>query len=1034
MTIVNPSRRPRSIYGLRRVAERRFFLGMDDDTESDDDPDDDGSDEYVTDDEAMDAADDSDESSDDDDSDDESDDGDDTEQAREAHLVALRRQDRELTAALANPTLYDSERHELLAQLNVVRQSMAQREREAADLDWAAMVVQEVAGPRVTHSRHTAASDWVAEMPAYEDMGPAYFELEAAQWMRQVGASVLAADPEEWAVQAHGQAVRVAGAIPGGQSAFIAAVSRMAAPSTSRTAGRVKTAGERKTIVLPYSEVCMFMGVAGKAMEAELISDYAVQLLDEAGNPFSYPITRGEAGWDHQVDIGASEEYRKNKQGGKIASNEEEPDEEQSGEAVGDADMIGVEDVPPFPTGAPVADPENAAAFAAEQAGEIGVIGPNGTVSRRVVAGDTDLENFLVHRQAHPATGFQIYDTYQVNEGRYVQHFNGPMVERPRLVVYDSVGGIGQVVDTIYLNGDEDLGATIRPLLGVTANRRQADWRSGQPPCGNCNHALSSHMDDDRNVSCKTCGCSSYSKGSSNGGSIFMDAGRKTAGVGNYNSDNWIDWGYEASYEDGELVVEVALLDEDGDVINGNVIVTSVDVSISDHGNTNVSPEVEASLADLAIEMASAEFGDDFYLQGPGLQGKSASRKTAGGRFEWLWPGTRKPDSMVCHPFTSVGGGDTSEERIAQGSRSIVRFNINTGHGIANWKGSNSKHFMDLHPMMGAVEVDMPPEFLALALGNEYRSGDSIGGGVYMAGKTANNLDQGWIQTPSANWPGEDALTCPDCGSQNITMSGSSLKDYGLGRGFQTVECGDCGRKTSEHVPYKASRRKTAGLVEWTAENDEYRSGDSIGGGVYMAGKTANNFDQGWILTPSARRPGEDALTCPDCGGQDITMSGSSLREWGLGRGYQTVECGGCGRKTSEHVPYKASRRKTAGLMEEWQSGYLSVDDAAIERLIAAGYASPAARGMDPEEVLYQISEVNGGEVDDEIIGIIRAGSRRQAADIMEGWEADTDTEMPVPEDYEPFTEVDFDEESGPSPIEVSAARNERMIDALFTI
>lgn len=682
MTIVNPSRRPRSIYGLRRVAERRFFLGMDDDTESDDDPDDDGSDEYVTDDEAMDAADDSDESSDDDDSDDESDDGDDTEQAREAHLVALRRQDRELTAALANPTLYDSERHELLAQLNVVRQSMAQREREAADLDWAAMVVQEVAGPRVTHSRHTAASDWVAEMPAYEDMGPAYFELEAAQWMRQVGASVLAADPEEWAVQAHGQAVRVAGAIPGGQSAFIAAVSRMAAPSTSRTAGRVKTAGERKTIVLPYSEVCMFMGVAGKAMEAELISDYAVQLYDEAGSPFSYPITRGEAGWDHQVDIGASEEYRKNKQGGKIASNEEEPDEEQSGEAVGDADMIGVEDVPPFPTGAPVADPENSAAFSQEQAG-IGVIGPDGTVSRRVVAGDTDLENFLVHRQAHPATGFQIYDTYQVNEGRYVQHFNGPMVERPRLVVYDSVGGIGQVVDTIYLNGDEDLGATIRPLLGVTANRRQADWRSGQPP---------------------------------------------------------------------------------------------------------------------------------------------------------------------------------------------------------------------------------------------------------------------WIQTPSANWPGEDALTCPDCGSQNITMSGSSLKDYGLGRGFQTVECGDCGRKTSEHVPYKASRRKTAGLVEWTAENDDSFSGTAEGETTAYVG-----FDQ-----------------VNDCWRWSVVHNGS----WHEGSGWPDAE--------SAKVNAEA-----------------------------------------------QVAQLLNGQP--------YIGSRRQA-DLMEGWEADTDTSMPVPEDYEPFTEVDFDEESGPSPIEVSAARNERMIDALFTI
>lgn len=62
-----------------------------------------------------------------------------------------------------------------------------------------------------------------------------------------------------------------------------------------------RTAGERRTLTLPYSEVCMSMGVAGKTMQGELTPDgYGVQLYDDDGTPFSFPITRGEAGWDMQ--------------------------------------------------------------------------------------------------------------------------------------------------------------------------------------------------------------------------------------------------------------------------------------------------------------------------------------------------------------------------------------------------------------------------------------------------------------------------------------------------------------------------------------------------------------------------------------------------------------------------------------------------------------------------------------------------------------------------------------------------------------
>ena len=120
------------------------------------------------------------------------------------------------------------------------------------------------------------------------------------------------------------------------------------------------------------------------------------------------------------------------------------------------------------------------------------------------------------------------------------------------------------------------------------------------------------------------------------------------------------------------------------------------------------------------------------FYRGPGADIVIEGAKTAGRRFSWTWPGTRKPDDMVVFPVTGID----ADERIAQGSRSIVRFNINTGEGIANWKGSHSKGFMDLHPMMGAQAVTMPPEFIREALGNEYKPGDAIGGGVFVAAKS----------------------------------------------------------------------------------------------------------------------------------------------------------------------------------------------------------------------------------------------------------------------------------------------------------
>lgn len=53
-----------------------------------------------------------------------------------------------------------------------------------------------------------------------------------------------------------------------------------------------------RLLEMPYSEVCMHMRIAGKLMWGELVNDQAVQLYDLDCHVFSFPIGRGEAGWD----------------------------------------------------------------------------------------------------------------------------------------------------------------------------------------------------------------------------------------------------------------------------------------------------------------------------------------------------------------------------------------------------------------------------------------------------------------------------------------------------------------------------------------------------------------------------------------------------------------------------------------------------------------------------------------------------------------------------------------------------------------
>ena len=69
-------------------------------------------------------------------------------------------------------------------------------------------------------------------------------------------------------------------------------------PKYIDTEGARRHTAERRTLTLPYSEVCMSMGVAGQTLEGELTSSGNGVQLYKDGKPFSFPITTGEAGWD----------------------------------------------------------------------------------------------------------------------------------------------------------------------------------------------------------------------------------------------------------------------------------------------------------------------------------------------------------------------------------------------------------------------------------------------------------------------------------------------------------------------------------------------------------------------------------------------------------------------------------------------------------------------------------------------------------------------------------------------------------------
>ncbi len=67
----------------------------------------------------------------------------------------------------------------------------------------------------------------------------------------------------------------------------------MSAPAEPRPSGVPEHAYQ---VVLPHTEVCMELRVAGRARWVAQTSPYCAQIYDEDGRPFSAPIALGEAG------------------------------------------------------------------------------------------------------------------------------------------------------------------------------------------------------------------------------------------------------------------------------------------------------------------------------------------------------------------------------------------------------------------------------------------------------------------------------------------------------------------------------------------------------------------------------------------------------------------------------------------------------------------------------------------------------------------------------------------------------------------
>ena len=100
--------------------------------------------------------------------------------------------------------------------------------------------------------------------------------------------------------------------------------------------------------------------------------------------------------------------------------------------------------------------------------------------------------------------------------------------------------------------------------------------------------------------------------------------------------------------------------------------------------------------------------------------------------FSYQFKGMRKPDDIIVYPRKD------ETDYTFQGTRLIGTVDPNTGKGMLNYKGSNSKYFMHLMKFMGATPCEYQQDFINLVKEFAPNSGDLIGssemtGPVYLA-------------------------------------------------------------------------------------------------------------------------------------------------------------------------------------------------------------------------------------------------------------------------------------------------------------
>jgi len=84
----------------------------------------------------------------------------------------------------------------------------------------------------------------------------------------------------------------------------------------------------------------------------------------------------------------------------------------------------------------------------------------------------------------------------------------------------------------------------------------------------------------------------------------------------------------------------------------------------------------------------------------------------------------RQAQDFVVYPFRL---GQTSIT--IQSERCIASFEPETGKGLINWRGSNSKNFAHLTPMLGAELYQFDADFVLECQAAQPGSGDYMGGG-----------------------------------------------------------------------------------------------------------------------------------------------------------------------------------------------------------------------------------------------------------------------------------------------------------------